>query len=74
MINNTQSRENWLIDWDETARSQGRALYRQGTFVMMVSQSGQIVPSIYETEEQAKASFAEQSWPDSVGVLRWKKE
>jgi hypothetical protein len=35
MINNTNRRKQWLIDWDEYAIYRERAIYRAGAFVVM---------------------------------------
>ena len=53
MINNTDRRKQWLIDWDEYAIYRERAIYRAGAFVVMVTSSGCPAPYIFETEEQA---------------------
>ncbi len=74
MINNTDRRKQWLIDWDEYAIYRQRAIYRAGAFVVMVTSTGCPAPYIFETEEQAKEEFKKRSfWLNEPEIKRWKK-
>jgi hypothetical protein len=75
MINNTDRRKQWLMDWDEYAIYRERAIYRAGAFVVMVTSSGCPAPYIFETEEQAKEDFKRKVgfWLHDPKIKRWKK-
>ena len=66
---------NWQVDWDEIAAIERRALYRQGGFLFMVSESGCLFPYIYKIGQEARDHFARQvaHWEGNPALQVWRK-
>jgi hypothetical protein len=65
MINNTNRRKQWLIDWDEYAIYRERAIYRAGAFVVMVTSTGCPAPYIFELKNKPRRN----SKKEALGLM-----